>query len=42
MEEGFEPGADRRALYVFDRKRDAYVALDRETYAKIVSGAVRL
>ncbi len=40
--EGFDPGRVADLLYVFDRAQDAYVALDRERFARITSGAMRL
>ena len=40
--EGFDPGRVADPLYVFDRAQDAYVALDRERFARITSGAMRL
>ncbi len=40
--EGFDPGHIADPLYVLDRAQDAYVALDRLTFAAIESGAMRL
>jgi fatty-acyl-CoA synthase len=40
--EGFDPSRVADPLYVFDRAQDAYVALDRDRFARIESGAMRL
>jgi fatty-acyl-CoA synthase len=40
--QGFDPGRIAEPLYVFDRARDAYVALDADMFARIESGAMRL
>ncbi len=40
--EGFDPGRIADPLYVFDRAQDAYVALDRDRFARIKDGAIRL
>jgi fatty-acyl-CoA synthase len=40
--EGFDPDRIADPLYVFDRARDAYVTLDRDLFARIQSGAMRL
>ena len=40
--EGFDPGRIADPLYVFERKLGAYVALDRDRFARIESGAMRL
>jgi len=40
--QGFDPSLIADPLYVFDRARDAYVALDRGCFARIQSGAMRL
>ena len=42
VRQGFDPCAVADPLYVFDRVKGAYVALDRERYADIESGAMRL
>ena len=42
MEEGFDPRRTAEPLYVFDRARDAYVALDADLFTEIASGAMRL
>ena len=42
IEEGFDPRVVADPLYVFDRPRDAYVALDGDRFAAIESGAMRL
>jgi fatty-acyl-CoA synthase len=40
--EGFDPGRVADPLYVFDRAQGVYVALDRDRFAAIESGAMRL
>jgi fatty-acyl-CoA synthase len=40
--QGFDPGLIADPLYVFDRAQDAYVPLDRQRFAAIQSGAMRL
>jgi fatty-acyl-CoA synthase len=40
--EGFDPDRSDDPLYVFDRDTAAYVALDRDRFARIQSGAMRL
>jgi len=40
--EGFDPSRFADPLYVLDRAQDAYVALDRDRFARIESGAMRL
>ncbi|HLJ72433.1 MAG TPA: long-chain-acyl-CoA synthetase, partial [Roseiarcus sp.] len=40
--DGFDPARIADPLYVFDREKDAYVALDQEVFAAIASGAMRL
>jgi len=40
--QGFDPGLIADPLYVFDRAQDAYVPLDRQGFAAIQSGAMRL
>jgi fatty-acyl-CoA synthase len=40
--EGFDPDAIVDPLYVFDRTQDAYVALNRDRFAAIQSGTMRL
>jgi fatty-acyl-CoA synthase len=40
--EGFDPGRTDDPLYVFDRDAGTYVALDRDRFARIQSGAMRL
>ncbi|MEK9279539.1 MULTISPECIES: long-chain-acyl-CoA synthetase [unclassified Bradyrhizobium] len=40
--EGFDPGAISDPLFMVDPKSGAYVALDSETYAHIIGGAIRL
>ena len=40
--EGFDPARIGEPLYVFDRARDAYVALGSDVFALIESGAMRL
>ncbi|HLH51224.1 MAG TPA: long-chain-acyl-CoA synthetase [Roseiarcus sp.] len=42
MRDGFDPSRIADPLYVFDREKDAYIALDREVSAAIASGAMRL
>ena len=42
MREGFDPAEVADPLYVFDRSAAAYVPLDRERFAAIESGALRL
>jgi fatty-acyl-CoA synthase len=41
-EQGFDPDRIAEPLYLFDRTRDSYVALDRETFERIGGGAMRL
>ena len=40
--EGFDPGVIVDPLYVFDRAQGAYVAMNRDRFAAIQSGAMRL
>jgi len=40
--EGFDPAAISDPLFMLDPKSGAYVALDAETHAQIVDGAIRL
>jgi fatty-acyl-CoA synthase len=40
--EGFDPSRVADPLYVFDRAQQAYLALDRDRFARIESGALRL
>jgi fatty-acyl-CoA synthase len=40
--QGFDPGLIVDPLYVFDRTQDAYVPLNRQRFAAIRSGAMRL
>ena len=40
--EGFDPGAVTDPLFVRDARKDRYVPLDRELFARIVAGEVRL
>jgi fatty-acyl-CoA synthase len=40
--QGFDPGRIAEPLYVFDRGQGAYVALDRDRFARIESGVMRL
>jgi fatty-acyl-CoA synthase len=42
VNEGFDPGRITDPLYVFDRAQGAYVVLDRDRFAAIESGAMRL
>jgi fatty-acyl-CoA synthase len=42
MREGFDPTQIADPLYLFDRARSAYVPLDRDLFAAIESGALRL
>jgi fatty-acyl-CoA synthase len=42
VDEGFDPDRVAEPLYVFDRVRGAYRALDRATFERIRSGAMRL
>jgi fatty-acyl-CoA synthase len=39
--EGFDPSRIADPLYLFDRGKGAYVALDAELFAKIAAGAIR-
>jgi fatty-acyl-CoA synthase len=41
-EEGFDPARISEPLYVFDRRRERYVALDRDLFAEIERGDIRL
>ena len=40
--EGYDPRRVRDALYIDDGTRDAYVPLDKELYARLKSGKLRL
>ena len=40
--QGFDPARITDPLYVFDRAQNAYIALDRDRFAAIDSGAMRL
>jgi fatty-acyl-CoA synthase len=40
--EGFDPGAISDPLFMLEPASGAYVALDAETYAQVVDGAIRL
>lgn len=42
MRDGFDPARIADPLYVFDREKVAYIALDREAFAAIAGGAMRL
>jgi fatty-acyl-CoA synthase len=42
MRDGFDPTKITDPLYVFDRSSNAYVRLDRQRFAAIESGAMRL
>jgi fatty-acyl-CoA synthase len=41
-EQGFDPDRIAEPLYLLDRTRDSYVALDRATFERIIGGAIRL
>jgi fatty-acyl-CoA synthase len=42
MREGFDPGVVKDPVFFLDLESDAYVAVDTETYARIVDGSIRL
>jgi fatty-acyl-CoA synthase len=40
--DGYDPGTTRDPLYVYDRRQDGYVRLDRELFKRIQRGEMRL